>query len=569
MFENFVDRVLSLQGDYPINKFSLTCRDFVDPICVSRWISNVMERGVSDLDLCCIVDWDDGTMPPCIFVSKALVHLRIETSNGVFIDVEDVFLPKLKTLYLNKVLLQHCSDNGFVKLITSCHVLEDLFIMNLCWDGYLNRSVSSKTLKRLTFFCEDVHDVNPEIVSFDTPNLLYLVYHDCVADKYKEMNFDSLVYASICLQMTSHQRTHASYEHMVANATDFLMGISNVQILELFANTIEVLTFCCEQIPVFKNLVCLIIKTDQNAGWESLPVLLKNCPDLESLIFDGLHHNDTIKCEDVDGCLCKSSRGIPSCLSSSPVQFLTIWKFGEICDDYDDMEKQIELVMYFLETMPNLEEMKLFYDTQIDEDVISKLQMALRRTLSLRSLFNARCYQPSCSGIIQRDDVHEEKPHYGSFLHQRSFSSSMILSQQHMMRSPSHFPLCSPFGVSTYRPMSTSHISGSDESGDVNHVAETLTDLVQQDTVIEVADAAIDSSIQLDFVQQIVHNVHSLTGLNWWASIVFTTFLIRGVTIPLMIECERWFSKRMVIKQCSFVNTLVLCLNQPKHRSCL
>ncbi|CAD5325277.1 unnamed protein product [Arabidopsis thaliana] len=141
--------------------------------------------------------------------------------------------------------------------------------------------------------------------------------------------------------------------------------------------------------------------------------------------------------------------------------------------------------------------------------------MALRRTLSLRSLFNARCYQPSCSGIIRRDDVHEEKPHYGSFLHQRSFSSSMILSQQHMMRSPSHFPLCSPFGVSTYRPMSTSHISGSDESGDVNHVAETLTDLVQQDTVIEVADAAIDSSIQLDFVQQIVHNVHSLTGLNW------------------------------------------------------
>jgi len=91
----------------------------------------------------------------------------------------------------------------------------------------------------------------------------------------------------------------------------------------------------------------------------------------------------------------------------------------------------------------------------------------------------------------------------------------MILSQQHMMRSPSHFPLCTPFGVSTYRPMSTSHISGSDESGDVNLVPETLTDLVQQDTVIEVADAAIDSSIHFDFVQQIVHNVHSLTGLNW------------------------------------------------------
>ncbi|XP_019102080.1 PREDICTED: putative F-box/LRR-repeat protein At3g49150 [Camelina sativa] len=301
MFMDFVERVLALQGDYPINKLSLTCRRFIDSLCVSRWISNAMERGVSDLELRLNVNWANTMMRPNVFVSKTLVHLKIETGNGVVIDVEDVFLPKLKTLHLNKVLLQH-SDNGFVKLITSCHVLEELVMTNLCWDGYWKRAVSSKTLKRLSLLCES-GDNNPYSVSFDTPNLVYLFYYDFVADKYDELNFDSLVEASICLQMTSDQRANVSYEHMVGDATKFLMRIKNVQILYLFANTIEVLTFCCEQIPVFKNLTNLTIKTHKQAGWESLPALLKNCPNLETLIFHGIHHKDTMKCEDVDGCL--------------------------------------------------------------------------------------------------------------------------------------------------------------------------------------------------------------------------------------------------------------------------
>lgn len=99
------------------------------------------------------------------------------------------------------------------------------------------------------------------------------------------MNLDSLVKASIDLRMTSDQRAHASHRDMVCNATDLLKGISNVQFLCLFANTLEVLfeypcfsivvcymafqmksiwflfqvlTFCCKQIPLFKNLIHLI-----------------------------------------------------------------------------------------------------------------------------------------------------------------------------------------------------------------------------------------------------------------------------------------------------------------------
>lgn len=186
-------------------------------------------------------------------------------------------------------------------------------MINLSWDGYWRRFVSSKTLKRLTLYCQEI-DSNPFCVTFDTPNLVYLEYSDHIAEEYKKLNFDSLVEASIGLQMTSVQYEHATYGDMVGNATDLILGISNVRSLYLFGNTLEVcililntlvsqlvlhvglqmkmiwflfqvLTFCCEQIPVFKNLNHLTINTHSEVGWESLPALLKNCPNLETLVF--------------------------------------------------------------------------------------------------------------------------------------------------------------------------------------------------------------------------------------------------------------------------------------------
>ncbi|KFK35161.1 hypothetical protein AALP_AA5G246900 [Arabis alpina] len=179
--------------------------------------------------------------------------------------------------------------------------------------------------------------------------------------------------------MTSDQSRNASYGYLVGNATDFLMGICNVQILHLFANTLEVLTFCCELIPVFKYLIHLTIETHQNSGWESLPKLLKNSPNLETLVFEGLHHRYTIKCGDVDGCLCKYSGEIPTCLSSSPVKVLKVLRFGET-----GVENEIELVKLFLETMPRLEQLTLYYDTSSNDDLIkvSSQLNKLRRVAS-------------------------------------------------------------------------------------------------------------------------------------------------------------------------------------------
>jgi len=47
----------------------------------------------------------------------------------------------------------------------------------------------------------------------------------------------------------------------------------------------QVLTYSCDAIPIFNNLTHLTIESNPRVGWQSVPGLLKNSPNLETLIF--------------------------------------------------------------------------------------------------------------------------------------------------------------------------------------------------------------------------------------------------------------------------------------------
>ncbi|VVA92988.1 unnamed protein product [Arabis nemorensis] len=390
-FIEFVDRVLGLRGSFPVNKFTLKCGNGVDDVSVKRWIYTVLERGVSDLDLRIAIHWDD-LFPSEVFVSKSLVRLRIGARNGLvfggalFIEPEHVCLPKLKTLYIDSVLFEY-QNICLAKLLSGCHVLEELIVINLWWNHWESCSVSVPTLKRLTF-CTEGYQESPKSVTFDTPALVHFEYSDTIALKYEKLNFDSLVEASLNLRVGYEEvgivelpdqeplRVHA----MVGDATELLMGIRNVQILYLSANTIEVLTFCCKAIPIFNNLTHLTIESNTEVGWESLPNLLKNCPNLKTLIFHGLLHKSTDRCGDV--CRCKPLKDNPTCLSSSPVKVIKIRKFGEI-----DNNTELAQIKHFLESMPHLEQLVVCYDTSIEENLL-KVSKQLQK---LPTLASAKC----------------------------------------------------------------------------------------------------------------------------------------------------------------------------------
>ncbi|KAG7561421.1 FBD domain [Arabidopsis thaliana x Arabidopsis arenosa] len=328
-----VDGKLALHKNVPLNRFSIKCKDDVGPAPVIGWITNVLKRRVSELVL----------------------------------DISS------------------CWDWPMSTAIDGCGTMVQEF-----WESC---SVSSTSLKRLTFRFNQMFFENHKSVSFDTPNLLYLEYSDVIADKYPKANFDSLVEARLDLQMT-HDQIHKAkfseddlikHEGMVGNAAAFFIGICNVKSLYLSDNTLEVLCFCCEPMPVFNNLIQLTVKTDRLVGWESLTALLKNSPNLETLVFEGLLHRFDMKCGS-DECLCKpwEEEDIPTCLSSSPVKVLKIMKFGDIYED-EDMDKMMDQVEYFLETMPNLEHLIIHYQTSIDEDVeevLSQFQMVPREGLT-------------------------------------------------------------------------------------------------------------------------------------------------------------------------------------------
>ncbi|KAJ4872148.1 Mitochondrial inner membrane protein OXA1 [Raphanus sativus] len=178
--------------------------------------------------------------------------------------------------------------------------------------------------------------------------------------------------------------------------------------------------------------------------------------------------------------------------------------------------------------------------------------MAFRRALSIRSTLTGRQRYQLAFHIIPRDNDHEESSSftsqrsYHSFLHQQR-SSSIINSDL------SHFPgggggglhvTSSASAFAFYRYMSSAHGVGSEKMGVINDIAEVITDSATlQDVpaqavtaVSEVALAANDSFLPIAALQHCIDMVHCYTGLEWWASIVLATVLIRSSTVPLLIK---------------------------------
>ncbi|KOM31081.1 hypothetical protein LR48_Vigan01g063600 [Vigna angularis] len=182
--------------------------------------------------------------------------------------------------------------------------------------------------------------------------------------------------------------------------------------------------------------------------------------------------------------------------------------------------------------------------------------MAYRRCLLMRgNLVDRRCH-PSFSYVLHSDEGRQEKSEEKSssagvskFAQIRSFASSLKgpLGFSPLSRDRFISP-CTGYGFCRY--MSTVN-QGSDKIDSVilTDVADVLTDTTidtiasQAAITNEVAIAAADSFLPVMGLQYVIDAVHSYTGLNWWASIVLTTLLIRSATVPLLINQLKATSK--------------------------
>ncbi|EOA23612.1 hypothetical protein CARUB_v10016812mg [Capsella rubella] len=367
-FVSFVDSVLATQGDSPIDKFSLKCITGVHPDSVNRWICNVLQRGVSDLNLFTDFTYedteeDDYRLPLEMFVSKTLVKLKLRSEHCVnwWYWEMGASLSMLKSLYIDSELI-FCGE--MESFLPSFPALEELRMANMEWSE-LDETMSSASLKKLSIHgtgCEEFE--NPKTISFHTPNLLYLNYSDLVAEDYPVVNMGKLVEARINLIVKNEDQIKRVREPdydlleddegdvvlQFVNVVKLIKGIQNIQELYLTSDTLELLTLCCESMPVFNNLKILGLKSDEGRGWQAVPALLRNCPHLECLFIEGLLHYVTDKCRDACDCISREDKG--RSLISCPVKKLQVRGFrGTV--------REKEMIRHFLEYFPCLDEMEI------------------------------------------------------------------------------------------------------------------------------------------------------------------------------------------------------------------
>ncbi|EOA18799.1 hypothetical protein CARUB_v10007413mg [Capsella rubella] len=364
-FMDFMDRVLALQGTSPLKKFYLDGIGNIDIDRVNGWIQNVMVRGVSKIDLSIFDDREsvdnNNHMCPKVFQNKKLVKLELEFGFDLSLIDGSLFLPKLKTLVLKSV---YVSADKFEILLHALPALEELVLYDLDWKEYwdVTVTVSSASLKVLTI------GFNSSIINylFDTPSLVYFGYSDYAAEDYSVANMDNLFEAQISLWVREKEIERARLPHGIllendeenvinrfSNVGNLMNGIRNVRCLVLSPNTLEVLSVCCESLPMFKNLNSLTIKSDNKRGWQAMPVLLRKCPLLETLVFEGLLHYVTDKCGDACDCVSREEKG--RSLTSCPVKLLEIKGF-------QGATKEILLIKHFLDYFPCLKEMKIYME---------------------------------------------------------------------------------------------------------------------------------------------------------------------------------------------------------------
>ncbi|CAN7095359.1 unnamed protein product [Brassica rapa subsp. narinosa] len=349
-FVEFVDRVLELQETSTINKLSLKCRTGVDANRVDHWIYNALARGVTDLDLCIVFGSSRYWLHPRGFESRKLVKLKIGSGIDLGWCTGSIYLPMLKTLVLESV--EFCADYNLKMLLPACPALEELEMYDV--KGLdSNETVSSASLKNLIIKSSLVSSGS---FSFDTPSLVYLGYSDFIPEDYPLANLQNLSEARINISLTDDQVERARFPNeyddeyddavRLVNMAKLMSGMRNVQTLYFNSTTLEVLSLCCESMPVFNNLKVLGFYSGESP-WQAVPVLLKNCPHLETLCITGLLHVVTETCGDVCDCIPREDKG--RSITSCPVKRIEI-------EGFIGTMREITMISHFLEYFPCLEE---------------------------------------------------------------------------------------------------------------------------------------------------------------------------------------------------------------------
>ncbi|PPS03481.1 hypothetical protein GOBAR_AA17181 [Gossypium barbadense] len=221
-----------------------------------------------DLDLDNLGD----ILPALLFTCHSLVTLKLVAVGSEITVPSDVCLGNLKTLQLRNASFV---GDSIHRLISNCHVLEDLAFIH-CDSDYLREvNIQSPSLKRLVLDFDLGESGNLDyVVVINAPNLVYFQYTDAVVEGYTLTNMKSLEKArlNICENDSIDCET---------SATHLIQGIRSVRSLSL---TTDEAIFRTSQLPIFHNLIEFEYGGHGFNGIETWLVEFLHCaPNLETL----------------------------------------------------------------------------------------------------------------------------------------------------------------------------------------------------------------------------------------------------------------------------------------------
>ncbi|MBA0873813.1 hypothetical protein Goshw_007516 [Gossypium schwendimanii] len=314
------------------NLYEEDVNNFMNFLPLYGWISTTLSRGLKNIGIN-IINEKVPVLPTLLFTSHSLVTLTL------FLHIKDdmkiptnACLPNLKNLCLTNLAFE--DGYSILKLISSCHVLEDLTIYDCCFHSISELNIHNLLLRRLILCFEHVCVRDYDyVMAIDAPSLVYFEYTRIVGKGYTLSNMKSLVKAEISI-------SHFHEVHSERSATQLLQGICNVQSLHL-------------AIEAFNETVSKLLLNIE------LVEFLHNVPNLKTLILDLADGEEGLR-----------SLPIPSCL---------LFHVKEIkISGVDGSKYAFEMISYFLNHAMVLEKLILKMINLLGKDEFCILKKLLR-----------------------------------------------------------------------------------------------------------------------------------------------------------------------------------------------
>ncbi|XP_071719331.1 F-box/LRR-repeat protein At3g59190-like [Rutidosis leptorrhynchoides] len=344
-FHDSVDKALALRQGMPIQKFVLC---FMDEHCdysrLNNWLRTLVCCLVQQLELNLVTSSMHGVSARINILKNCNTLIELTLRGKFVLDMPEsngVLFPSLKKLNLHFIVYY---SEPLMKLISQCPVLEELFVENRI-ESYYERlntfKVFSTSLKRLRMSFINIFLRNPNVV-INAPNLEYIYFSDQNTTKYHIMNPLSLVEAHI--NVSSH-----IFELFTSLSSIKKLILTHQTIREAFT-TKHILIREIRVMPLFPNLVKILIGINGPWEWDFLMVLLNHMPNLEHITFThGLLCVDKIF-RNYNPPVIKTPP--PSCLLSNMKEIIILKLKAVTCEE-------VAFIRYLLNTAKNLEIFKM------------------------------------------------------------------------------------------------------------------------------------------------------------------------------------------------------------------